>query len=150
MPGLPDQQIISNKTTITTEVVNDNVLVDNEVLPISTDCLSSEEMRYWKNVDLPGNGISYTKVSTVESCMDLCLTIEACNAFTYDTINRLGDLNCWFKTEPSTYNTNSDSEGFISGVRCSAASIEEPLSQPDHYPKGLFKMTRFLFKYTSD
>ena len=105
-------------------------------------------MRYWENVDLPGNVISYTKVSTVEICMDLCIPNEACNAFTYDTTNRFGvvgyDYNCWLKTEPSTYNTNSDSEGLISGVRCSAASIEEPLSQPDHYPKGLFEMFRFV------
>ena len=139
-----------NLNIVPTQIIlNDDVLVDNDELTISTDCVSSEQMRYWENVDLPRNGISYTKVSTVESCMDLCLTNKACNAFTYDTINRLGDLNCLLKTEPSTYNTNSDSEGFISGVRCSAASIEEPLSQPDHYPKGLYEMTRFLFKYIS-
>ena len=112
-------------------------------------CSSSEQMRFWENVDLPGNDLLYTTVLTVEHCMDICIRNEACNAFTYDTKNRITHLNCWSKTEPSAYNPNSDGEGYISGVRCSVPSIEEPLSQPHQYPEGLFIMARsvpFLFK----
>ena len=91
-------------------------------------------MRYWQDVDLPGNDISYSKIADLQSCMDHCITTEACHAFTYDSTNRYAD-NCWIKTELSSFNFNADSAGFISGMLCSHGSIKE-LIQPDHYPKG--------------
>ena len=62
-----------------------------------------------------------------------CLKDPACNAFTYD----IEQMNCWLKTEASAYKTK---EGNISGTRCNAAPIEEPLGPTNHYPEGLFKI----------
>ena len=114
----------------------------------SITCSSSEEMRYWKNADSNGNNISYTKVATIEICMDLCMANDQCNAFTYDTTNRFADLNCWFKTSPVPFDMESENAiGLFSGMRCSVTPIEEPARSPDAiYPEGLFKMLKCLSK----
>ena len=65
--------------------------------------------------------------------MDVCLSVPECNVFTYVISNQ----ECWLKTEASAYKTKEDN---ISGTRCNAAPIEEPLGPTNHYPEGLFKI----------
>ena len=101
-------------------------------------CSSSDELRYWNNVDFPGNALSDNKVSSFESCMELCLANASCNAFTYDNFNRFSHVNCWLKTQSSKLNMKLD--GLTSGMRCNVTPIEEPSRSPDaKYPISTYQ-----------
>ena len=106
-------------------------------------------MRYWYNANFQGNDIHSTIQPTVENCMDQCIATVACNAFTYDTLNRF-ETNCWLKSKSESLNDMNYQMNYnemISGMRCSFQPIADPSSPSigEYHSEG--KLQKFTKKY---
>ena len=109
-------------------------------------------MIYWIKGDFPANDIADHFVDSLETCMQMCLDLTACVAFTYDSLDRWA-VNCWLKDKGDNYEDDGTySNGLIGGGRCSYDPVTEPTAQPDgKYPTQLSPSKgKCLFRKTLD
>jgi len=105
-------------------------------------------MIYWNNLEFRGRDIVTSVTSTLELCIQECVSNSECQAFTYDHQNQYAYVNCWLKSMESNNIQWIDEDGYTSGMRCSHVSRANLNQEADgHYPCKIFyfyESTRFF------